>query len=67
MNYIHLKKNKSMRNTCYLIGSFFLLFVNCEPQSRSNSVQPWEEYLSYEEAGFDANKLDKLTENFTKY
>ena len=51
-----------MRNTCFLVVSFFLLFVNCEPQNKSNSVQPWEEYLSYEEAGFDADKLDKLTE-----
>ena len=25
-------------------------------------ILPWEEYLSYEEAGFDANKLDKLTD-----
>ena len=62
MNYIHLKKDKSMRNTYCLVVSFFLLFVNCEPQNKSNSVQPWEEYLSYEEAGFDANKLDNLTE-----
>ena len=62
MNYIHLKKIKSMKNTYFLLVSFFLLFVNCETENKLIKSQPWEEYLSYEEAGFDADKLDNLTE-----
>ena len=54
-----------MRLTSYLI-IIFLLSIKCETENKLNYGQPWEEYLSYEESGFDANKLDKLTEFIEK-
>ena len=40
---------------------FFLLFIRCETDTKLIKSQPWKEYSSYEEAGFDKKKLDNLT------
>ena len=39
----------------------FLLFIRCETDTKLIKSQPWKEYSSYEEAGFDEKKLDNLT------
>ena len=39
----------------------FLLFIRCETDTKLIKSQPWKEYSSYEEAGFDKKKLDNLT------
>ena len=60
MNYILSTKIKPMRLKNYFMV-VFLLFIRCETDTKLIKSQPWKEYSSYEEAGFDEKKLDNLT------
>ena len=44
----------------YFAFCFLIFFSGCENENKQKIGQPWEEYLSYEEAGFDESKLNDL-------
>ena len=46
----------------YFAFCFLIFFSGCENENKQKIGQPWEEYLSYEEAGFDESKLNDLSQ-----
>ena len=46
----------------YFAFCFLIFFSGCKNENKQKIGQPWEEYLSYEKAGFDESKLNDLTQ-----
>ena len=44
-----------------ILLSFFLCIGGCGSENKNTIGQPWEEYSSYEDGGFNEKKLNELT------